>query len=139
LFTQLPTHQLSLPMTRYTTYHLQPYLNQGPHSSQGSVLTLFSTTRSHSPSPFNLHVHKIPKKVNIPFSDLWDLRWGSKGKKFGWNFHGRCKDTICTCGKISDFFYFFWNLCAISKVALVVFLWLIFKLDFDLDDDLIWI
>jgi hypothetical protein len=41
--------------------------------------------------------------------------------------------------KISDFFYFFINLCAISKVALVVFLWLIFKLDFDLDDDLIWI
>jgi hypothetical protein len=31
------------------------------------------------------------------------------------------------------------KLCAISKVALVVFLWLIFKLDFDLDDDLIWI
>jgi hypothetical protein len=41
--------------------------------------------------------------------------------------------------KISDFFYFFINLCTISKVALVVFLWLIFKLDFDLDDDLIWI
>jgi hypothetical protein len=31
------------------------------------------------------------------------------------------------------------NLCAISKVALVVYVWLIFKLDFDLDDDLIWI
>jgi hypothetical protein len=31
------------------------------------------------------------------------------------------------------------KLCAISKVALVVFLWLIFKLNFDLDDDLIWI
>jgi hypothetical protein len=41
--------------------------------------------------------------------------------------------------KNSDFFNFFWNLCAISKVALVVFLWLIFKFDFDLDDDLIWI
>jgi hypothetical protein len=41
--------------------------------------------------------------------------------------------------KNSDFFYFFQNLCIISKVALVVFLWLIFKLDFDLDDDLIWI
>jgi hypothetical protein len=40
-------------------------------------------------------------------------------------------------------FFNFFNLknklCAISKVALVVFLWLIFKLDFDLDDDLIWI
>jgi hypothetical protein len=41
--------------------------------------------------------------------------------------------------KNSDFFYFLRNLCAISKVALVIFLWLIFKLDFDLDDDLIWI
>jgi hypothetical protein len=41
--------------------------------------------------------------------------------------------------KISNLFYFFGNLCAISKVALVVFLWLIFKLDFDIDDDLIWI
>jgi hypothetical protein len=41
--------------------------------------------------------------------------------------------------KISDFFDLKKNLCAISKVALVVFLWLIFKLDFDLDDDLIWI
>jgi hypothetical protein len=41
--------------------------------------------------------------------------------------------------KISDFFYLKKNLCAISKVALIVFLWLIFKLDFDLDDDLIWI
>jgi hypothetical protein len=41
--------------------------------------------------------------------------------------------------EISDFFDFFLNLCATSKVALVIFLWLIFKLDFDLDDDLIWI
>jgi hypothetical protein len=41
--------------------------------------------------------------------------------------------------KISDIFNLKKNLCAISKVALVIFLWLIFKLDFDLDDDLIWI
>jgi hypothetical protein len=41
--------------------------------------------------------------------------------------------------KISDFFDFFINLCTISKVALAIFLWLIFKLDFDLDDDLIWV
>jgi hypothetical protein len=41
--------------------------------------------------------------------------------------------------KISDFFDILQNLFAISKVALVVFLWLIFKLDFNLDDDLIWI
>jgi hypothetical protein len=41
--------------------------------------------------------------------------------------------------KISDLFDLKNNLCANSKVALVVFLWLIFKLDFDLDDDLYWI
>jgi hypothetical protein len=41
--------------------------------------------------------------------------------------------------KISDFFNLKNKLCAISKVALVKILWLIFKLDFDLDDDLIWI
>jgi hypothetical protein len=41
--------------------------------------------------------------------------------------------------KISEFFDLKNKLCVISKVALIVFLWLIFKLDFDLDDDLIWI
>jgi hypothetical protein len=41
--------------------------------------------------------------------------------------------------KFSIFFNFLINLCTILKVALVIFLWLIFKLDFDLDDDLIWI
>jgi hypothetical protein len=41
--------------------------------------------------------------------------------------------------KISDFFDLKKKLCAISKLALVVFVWLIFKLDFDLDDDLYWI
>jgi hypothetical protein len=41
--------------------------------------------------------------------------------------------------KISNFLYFFINLCAILKIALVVCVWLIFKLDFDLDDDLYWI
>jgi hypothetical protein len=35
---------------------------------------------------------------------------------------------------IFDFFKIY-----VPKVAFVVFLWLIFKLDFDLDDDLIWI
>jgi hypothetical protein len=39
--------------------------------------------------------------------------------------------------KILDFFYLKNKLYTISKVALVVFLWLIFKLDFDLEDDLI--
>jgi hypothetical protein len=37
--------------------------------------------------------------------------------------------------KISNFFDLKKIICAISKVALVVFLWLIFKLDFDLQVD----
>jgi hypothetical protein len=41
--------------------------------------------------------------------------------------------------KNSDFFYLKKILCAISKVALVVFVWLIFKLAFDLDNELYWI
>jgi hypothetical protein len=41
--------------------------------------------------------------------------------------------------KNSFFFYLKKNLCTLSKVSLVIFLWLIFKLVFDLDDDLIWI
>jgi hypothetical protein len=41
--------------------------------------------------------------------------------------------------KISDFFDLKKKLSAISKVALIVFVQLIFKLDFDLDDGLIWI
>jgi hypothetical protein len=101
---------------------------------------LFYTTRSHSPSPFNSHVHIILKKVNIPFSDLWDLLWGVKKlKKLAEIFVVDARILYVLMVKISDFFDLFWNLCAISKVALVVFLWLIFKLDFDLDDDLIWI
>ena len=41
--------------------------------------------------------------------------------------------------EISIFLVFLKNLCAITKVALVVSVRLIFKLDFDFDDDLYWI
>jgi hypothetical protein len=41
--------------------------------------------------------------------------------------------------KISDFLFYFLNLCGISKVALVECDWLIFKLHFGLDNDLCWI
>jgi hypothetical protein len=41
--------------------------------------------------------------------------------------------------KISYFSNLFCNLCAISKVALLICIWLIFMFDFDLDDDLYWI
>jgi hypothetical protein len=49
------------------------------------------------------------------------------------------QEYVCTCGIISTFFDFKRKLCAISKGALVKCVWLIFKLDFDLDDDLYWI
>jgi hypothetical protein len=41
--------------------------------------------------------------------------------------------------KISNFFDLKNKLCATSKVAIVKCLGLIFKLDFDLDDDFYWI
>jgi hypothetical protein len=121
LFKQLPTHQLSLPMTWYTTYHFQPDLNWDLILHKGQPL-FFSTTRSHSPSPFNLHVHITLKKVNIPFSNLCDLWWGVKKlKKLAEIFMIDAGILYVLVVKISDFFDFFWNLCAISKVALVVF------------------
>jgi hypothetical protein len=41
--------------------------------------------------------------------------------------------------KLSNFFDLKNKLCIISKVALIKCVWLIFKLDFDLDGDLYWI
>jgi hypothetical protein len=43
---------------------------------------------------------------------------GQKIKKLAEILIGRCKDTICTCGKNFIFFFKNLNLCAISKVAL---------------------
>jgi hypothetical protein len=64
---------------------------------------------------------------------------GSKVKKLADIFMVDAGILYVLVVKNSDFFYLKKNLCAISKVAHAVFLWLIFKLDFDLDDDLIWI
>jgi hypothetical protein len=105
LFKQLPTHQLSLPMTWYTTYHFQPDLNRGPHPSQGSALILFY----HKPFPKPLQfacAHNSQKSKHILQRSLWPLMGGQKVKKIGWNFYGKCKDTICTCGKNFRFFLF---------------------------------
>jgi hypothetical protein len=41
--------------------------------------------------------------------------------------------------KISIFLKIKINVCVISKVALIVCVWLIFKHNFDLDDDFYWI
>jgi hypothetical protein len=64
---------------------------------------------------------------------------GQKVKKLAEIFMVDARILYVLVVKISDFFNLKNKLCAISKVALVVCLWLIFKLDFDLDDDLIWI
>jgi hypothetical protein len=137
LFKQLPTHQLSLPMTWYTTYHLQPDLNRGPHPSQGSALILLYHKKPF-PKPLQFAcVHNSQKSKHTIQRSLRPLIGGQKVKKLAEIFIGILYVLVV---KISDFYYFFWNLCAISKVvALLVFVWLIFKLDFDLDDDLIWI
>jgi hypothetical protein len=65
--------------------------------------------------------------------------WGQKVKILTEIFMVDARILYVLVIKISDFIFIFLNLCAISKVALVIFLWLIFKLDFDLDDDLYWI
>jgi hypothetical protein len=140
LFKQLPTHQLSLPMTWYTTYHLRPNLNRAPRPSQGSALILHYHKKPF-PKPLQLAcIHNFHECKHISFSNLWDLSMGGqKVKKLAKFFTVDARVLYVLVVKISDFFDFFWNLCVISKVAFIVFEWLIFKLDFDLDDDLIWI
>jgi hypothetical protein len=70
---------------------------------------------------------------------LTPLKWGQKSK-FGVEIikvDARIAHVLVI--KISDVFYFFWNLCGISKVALVECEWLILKLRFGLDNDIYWI
>jgi hypothetical protein len=62
---------------------------------------------------------------------------GQKVKKMAKSFMVDTRILYVLVIKNSDFFDLKKNLYAISKVALIVFVWLIFKLDFDLDDDLI--
>jgi hypothetical protein len=136
---QLPTHQLSLPMTWYIIYHLQPDLKWRLHSSQGSTLILLYHKKPF-PKPLQFEcAHNSQKTKHTLQRSLRPLMGGQKVKILAEFFMVDARILYVLVVKISDFFYLFWNLCAISKVALVVFLWLIFKLDFDLDDDLIWI
>jgi hypothetical protein len=139
LFKQLPTHQLSLPMTWYTPYYFQPDLNRAPHPSQGSALTLLYHKKPF-PKPLQLAcAHNFQKSKHILQRSLRPMMGGQKAKVLAEIFMVHARILYVLVVNISDFYFYFWNLCAISKVALVVFLWLIFKLDFDLDDDLIWI
>jgi hypothetical protein len=114
-------------------------LNPGPHPSQGSALTLLYHKKPF-PKPFQFAcAHNSQKSKHTLQRSLRPLIGGQKVKKLAEIFMVDARILYVLVVKDSDFFDFFGNLCAISKVALVVFLWLIFKLDFDLVDDLIWI
>jgi hypothetical protein len=126
-------------MTWYTTYHLQPDLNRGPHPSQGSAFTLLYYKKPF-PKPLQFAcAYNSQKSKQTLQQSLRSLMGGQKVKKLAEIFMVDAGILYVLVIKISDFFDLFWNLCAISKEALAVFLWLIFKLDFDLDEDLIWI
>jgi hypothetical protein len=114
-------------------------LNRGPHPSQGSALTLLYR-KTPFPKPLQFAcAHNSQKSKHTLQRSLRPLTGVQKVKKLAEIFMVDARILYVLMVKISDFFIFILNLCAISKVALVVFLCLIFKLDFDLDDDLIWI
>jgi hypothetical protein len=126
-------------MTWYTTYHLQPNLNQRPHPSQGSALILLYHKKPF-PKPLQFAcAHNSQKSKHNLQQSLRPLMGGQKVKKIAEIFMVDARILYVLVVKNLDFLDLIWILCAISKVALVIFLWLIFKLDFDLDDDLIWI
>jgi hypothetical protein len=93
---------------------------------------------SHKPP--SQHVHELFKKVNIPYQQLLTpLKWGQKSKFGAEIFRIDARIAYVLVIKKLDFFYFVWNLCGISKVALVECEWLILKLRFGLDNDIYWI
>jgi hypothetical protein len=118
-------------------HHLSPPTGLEPGTSQGSALTLLYHKKPF-PKPLQFAcAHNSQKSKYTLQRSLRPLIGGQKVKKMVEIFMVDARILYVLVIKIPDFFYFFLNLCAISKVALVV--WLIFKLDFDLDDDLIWI
>jgi hypothetical protein len=134
-----PVHDRTSPSWCHDGSALQPKLNPKPLTSQRSTLTpsYLPLAKLQAPQAC-IHTH-VSKVFTFPSSIFDTTNGGSKGNILSWNSYGRCKDTICTCGKVSYFFSLKNNLCANSKVALIVCVWLIFKLGFDLDDDLYWI
>jgi hypothetical protein len=114
-------------------------LNRGPQPSQGSALILLYHKKPF-PKPLQFAcAHNSQKSKHTLQRSLRNLMGSQKVKFLAEIFMVDARILYVLVVKISDFIYLFIYLCAISKVALVVFLWLIFKLDFNLDDDLIWI
>jgi hypothetical protein len=120
--------------------HHQPELNPWPPHPQGSALTPLLSTKYQAISPQTHMYMRVFKMLIYYINSLWHLKTGVENQNFELNFFKvDAKIAHVLVIKISDFFEFFWNLCGISKVALVKCEWLIFKLHFGLDNDLCWI
>jgi hypothetical protein len=111
---------------------------------------IFSFPRVSLNSPLTHQVpsHKLPKPActnNFQKSQytihqsLTPLKWGQKSKFWAEIFKIDARILYVLVVEISIFYFIFWNLCGISKVAFVECEWLTFKLHFGLDNDLYWI
>jgi hypothetical protein len=135
-----PLHDLSVASQYHNVNALKLVSNPRPLTSPGLALTPSypSLAKLHA-SQSRLHTH-VSKVLTYPSTIFDSYDGGSKCGVLIWNFYSRCNDNICTCGKkFKNFQSLIKILCAISKVTLVICVWPIFKLDFDLDDDLYWI
>jgi hypothetical protein len=123
-------------------HHLQPPTGLEPGTSSFTRISPYTLFYHKKPFPKPLQFaygHNSQKSKHTLQRSLRPLMRDQKIKKLAEIFMVDARILYVLVVKISDFFYLKEKLCGISKVALVVFLWLIFKLDFDLDDDLIWI
>jgi hypothetical protein len=128
-------------------HHLSPPIGLELGTSSSTRISPYTLLyhKKPFPKPFQFTcAHNSKKNKHILQQSLRFLMGGQKVKKLVEIFMVDVGILYVLVVKISDFLFFIYlfilfYLCAISKKALVVFLWLIFKLDFDLDDDLIWI
>jgi hypothetical protein len=126
----------------HTSWYQSPPTGIKPKTSSFPMISLNSPLTHQVPShkPPSLHAHKAFNNVNIPYQQsLTPLNRGQKSKFWAEIFRVDARVAYVLVVKITDFFNFFWNLCGISKVALVECEWSIFKLHFGLDNDLCWI
>ena len=111
MFKQLLTNQLSLPMAWYTTYYLQPDLNWGPPSSQGSALTLLHHKKS-LPKPLQLAcAHNSQKSKHTLQQSLRLLMEDENVKLLAEIFMIDVRILYGLVVKISDFFIFLKFIC----------------------------
>jgi hypothetical protein len=124
------------PTNSHCQWHGIPPITSGRTRTGHLILhkgqpLFFSTTRSHSPIPFNSHVHISFKKSKHTIQrSLRPLMGDQKIKELVEIFMVDLRILYVLVVKISDLFYLIWNLCVISKVALVVFVWLVWLVVF---------